>query len=69
MKLPPPPPGWTLLRFPTVFRCESEGLEIRRARSGKNRWTLLHNGKDTLHQFKTVAEAIEYAEDVRAHGH
>lgn len=34
--------------------------------SGRDeKWHLLHNGKDSGHEFNTAKEAIEHAEDAR----
>lgn len=75
--------GWSVKRYSTylhrrltsrvtVYRFERDDLEVRKKTRPEFKlpiWCLLHKGKDTGHVFKTAAEAIEYADDARIHGH
>ena len=72
------PEGWVVVRDSvwirgrliartTVYRCEREGLAVRRG--GGRKWILIHNFHDTGHRFKTAREAVEHAQDVIFHGH
>lgn len=53
-----------------VYRAKISGdsLEVRRFK-GNPHWYLLVNGKNTSHEFRTAAEAVEHATDAAIHGH
>lgn len=63
------PKGWTKKRMWIIhnsYACDREGLKIELRDS---HWVLFHNSRDTGNRFKTLKDALEHAEDVRAHGH
>lgn len=70
MKLPQ---GWSRRGASAkTYHHDAEGLKVARQFGWGGRdekWHLLHNGKDSGHEFNTAKEAIEHAEDARIHGH
>jgi hypothetical protein len=56
------PEGWAML--PESYFHDREKLNVHMV-DGK--WRLFHWGQDTGHAFDTLAEAIDYAEDVIYH--
>jgi hypothetical protein len=67
MSKPNLPAGWKLRKYASgIYDCRADDFAVMRNRNGK--WRLYHQGKDTGHNFATVAEAIGYAEDARLVG-